>query len=113
MNDLTLTRRGIMGALIAAGAASAVDIGLPGAVLAQRAISGDGDDAALQAAYSQYHTLNEGKNADYIPALAQVKSEFFGIAVAGRGGKVDADVHSRKHFSVLPMSRVFPAARGW
>src|SRR6059058_2412593 len=110
MNDLTLTRRGIMGALIAAGAASAVDIGLPGAVLAQRAISGDGVDAALQAAYSQYKTLNEGKNADYIPALAHVKSEFFGIAVAGRDGKVHEVGDSRELFSIQSISKVFSAA---
>ena len=38
-------------------------------------------DAAVKAAYDQYKGLNEGKNADYIPALAQVPSNYFGIAV--------------------------------
>ncbi len=36
-------------------------------------------DNALKAAYAKYRTLKEGKNADYIPALAKVNPNLFGI----------------------------------
>ena len=36
---------------------------------------------AVNAAYKQFQTLKEGKNADYIPALAKVDPNLFGIAV--------------------------------
>ena len=36
---------------------------------------------AVDAAYAKFRTLKEGKNADYIPALAKVDPNLFGIAV--------------------------------
>ena len=38
-------------------------------ILAASAPSADEIQAALDAAYAKYKILNEGKNADYIPAL--------------------------------------------
>jgi glutaminase len=35
-------------------------------------------DAALKAAHDKYVGLKEGKNADYIPALAKVDPNIFG-----------------------------------
>ena len=35
---------------------------------------------AVDAAYAKYQNLAEGKNADYIPALAKVDPKLFGIA---------------------------------
>ena len=43
---------------------------------------------AIDAAYAKYRTLEEGKNADYIPALAKVDPNLFGIAVVTTDGKV-------------------------
>ena len=43
---------------------------------------------AVDAAYAKFRTLKEGKNADYIPALAKVDPNLFGIAVVGVDGKV-------------------------
>jgi glutaminase len=47
-------------------------------------------DSALSAAHAAYKGLQEGKNADYIPALAKVPSQLFGIALV----TVDGDVHA-------------------
>ena len=47
-------------------------------------------DAALSAAHAKYQGLQEGKNADYIPALAKVPSNLFGIALV----TVDGEVHT-------------------
>src|SRR5438270_9015422 len=90
MHSITLSRRGIMGALIASGAVGTLDLGFPQIARAQnsRALGGSRIDAALNAAISRYRSLNEGKNADYIPALAQVPSKFFGMAVVGPDGRI-------------------------
>src|SRR5262245_23079648 len=37
-------------------------------------------DAAINAAFEKYRGLQEGKNADYIPALAKVNPNLYGIA---------------------------------
>ncbi len=113
MNAPTLTRRGMMGAFIAAGAASALDIGMPKAALAQAGkggLSGGQIESTIQRAYEQYKTLNEGKNADYIPALAEVPSTYYGIAVTGRDGKVHEAGDARQLFSIQSISKVFTAA---
>ena len=43
---------------------------------------------AVDAAYGKFRNLREGKNADYIPALAKVDPNLFGIAVVTADGKV-------------------------
>src|SRR5215204_1691410 len=90
MHQIALSRRGIMGAVVAGAAAGAVDLGLPRAAAAQaaRRIPGSRIDGALNAAFARYRGLSEGKNADYIPALAQVPASFFGIAMVGEDGKI-------------------------
>ncbi len=49
---------------------------------------------AINAAYAKYKDLQEGKNADYIPALAKVDPKLFGIALVTADGK---DLYRRRH----------------
>jgi glutaminase len=98
-----------MGALIAAGAVSAMDIGLPSALFAA-GLRGADIDAAVKAAFDKYKGLNEGKNADYIPALAQVPSTYFGVAVVGADGKVHEAGDTTQLFSIQSISKVLTAA---
>jgi glutaminase len=65
---------------------------------------------AVQAAYDKYKTLNEGKNADYIPALAKVPSKYFGIAVVDVGGNVTTAGDVTPEFSIQSISKVFTLA---
>ena len=44
--------------------------------------------AALDTAYAQFKDLKEGANADYIPALAKVDPNLYGIALITVDGKV-------------------------
>src|SRR5262249_28738406 len=44
--------------------------------------------SALDAAHAKYKDLKQGKNADYIPALAKVDSNIYGIALVTTDGKV-------------------------
>ncbi len=66
--------------------------------------------AAVDGAWERYRTLEEGKNADYIPALAKVDSKLFGIALVTVDGKVfkKGDVEAR--FSIQSISKVFTLA---
>jgi glutaminase len=66
--------------------------------------------AAVDGAWETYRTLEEGKNADYIPALAKVDPKLFGIALVTVDGKVfkRGDVEAR--FSIQSISKVFTLA---
>ena len=48
---------------------------------AVQAQTADQINAALKAAHDKYKNLKEGANADYIPALAKVDSNIYGIAL--------------------------------
>ena len=44
--------------------------------------------AVVNSAFEQFKGLKEGKNADYIPALAKVDPNLFGIALVTTDGKI-------------------------
>lgn len=114
MTQVSLSRRGMMGALVAGATLGTMELGLPGVALGQTrgqsGLSGSRLDEAIRRAYEQYRSLNDGKNADYIPALAQVPSTFFGIAVTGSDGKVHEAGDSKELFSIQSICKVFNAA---
>jgi glutaminase len=68
-------------------------------------------DKALKEAHAKYKTLQEGKNADYIPALAKVPSSLFGIALVTTDGQVHTVGDSDALFSIQSISKVFTMAR--
>jgi glutaminase len=67
-------------------------------------------EALLASAHSLYKDDKSGTNADYIPALAEVDSELFGIALVTSDGKLYSygDVDTR--FSIQSISKVFTLA---
>ena len=67
-------------------------------------------DAALAAAHAKYKGLTEGKNADYIPALAKVPSDLFGIALVTTDGQVYTAGDVEQLFSIQSISKVFTLA---
>src|SRR5882672_507748 len=66
---------------------------------------------AVNAAYAKYRTLQEGKNADYIPALAKVDPNLFGIAIVTGDGKVFTAGEVGSEVSIQSISKVFTMAR--
>jgi glutaminase len=66
--------------------------------------------AALDATYAKYQTLKEGKNADYIPALAKVDSNIYGIALVTPDGKVYTAGDVKSEVSIQSISKVFTMA---
>jgi glutaminase len=66
---------------------------------------------AVNAAYKQFQTLKEGKNADYIPALAKVDPNLFGIALVTVDGKVFTAGDIKTEVSIQSISKVFTMAQ--
>ena len=66
--------------------------------------------AAVNAAFAKYKGLKDGKNADYIPALAKVDPNLFGIAVVTAGGKVYTAGNVTSEVSIQSISKVFTMA---
>ena len=66
--------------------------------------------AALDAAYAKYQNLQEGKNADYIPALAKVDPNIYGIALVTMDGKVYTKGDIKSEVSIQSISKVFTMA---
>jgi glutaminase len=68
-------------------------------------------DAAVKAALAKYQTLQEGKNADYIPALAKVDPNIYGIVLVTVDGKVYSAGDISSEVSIQSISKVFNMAR--
>jgi len=80
--------------------------------LAAAALWADADpQAAVNAAFAKFKTLNEGKNADYIPALAKVDPNLFGVAVVTVDGKVYTAGDVATEVSIQSISKVFTMAQ--
>ena len=66
---------------------------------------------AVDGAYNQFKTLKEGKNADYIPALAKVDPNLFGISLVTADGKVYSAGDIKTEVSIQSISKVFTMAQ--
>ena len=61
-------------------------------------------------AYQKYKGDNRGKNADYIPYLAKVDSNMFGIAIVTTDNRVIAVGDVKYSFSIQSIAKVFSLA---
>lgn len=66
---------------------------------------------AIESAHAKYKDLQEGANADYIPALAEVDPNLFGIAVVTIDGQVFTKGDITTEVSIQSISKVFTMAR--
>src|SRR4051812_16065168 len=69
--------------------------------------SPDAIERAVKNAYDSAKGENSGKNADYIPALAQVPSDLFGVAVVTVDGRVYKAGDVDHTFSIQSCSKIF------
>lgn len=67
-------------------------------------------EAVVREAYDKYKNDTSGKNADYIPYLAQVDSKLFGIAVVTTDDQVLTLGDVNYSFSIQSISKVFTLA---
>jgi len=80
---------------------SARDTSIPTAVELQRVV----DDA-----HAKFKDLKDGKNADYIPILATIPSELFGVAIVTNDGRVYTAGDSDYAFAIESVSKPFNLA---
>jgi glutaminase len=66
--------------------------------------------AVVNSAFEQFKGLKEGKNADYIPALAKVDPNLFGIALVTTDGKAYYAGDIKSEVSIQSISKVFTMA---
>jgi len=66
---------------------------------------------ALQKAHQQFRGTKEGKNADYIPYLATVNPNLFGLALVTVEGKVYTVGDATSTFPIESLSKPFTLAR--
>jgi glutaminase len=104
MTIIEFTRRRVWFAAIVVAAAIACSS------TAARQSAGD-PQSAVNAAFDKYKTLKEGKNADYIPALAKVDPNLFGIALITVDGKVYTAGDLTTQVSIQSISKVFTMAQ--
>lgn len=67
-------------------------------------------EAAVKEAYDKFKSDTGGKNADYIPYLAQVDSKLFGIAIVSTDNQVISVGDTTYSFSIQSISKVFSQA---
>ena len=67
-------------------------------------------EAAVREAYEKYRNDTNGKNADYIPYLAQVDSKLFGVAVVTTDNQVFEIGDVKYSFSIQSISKVYTLA---
>lgn len=87
---------------------AALVFGLPRTAPAQSAAT---IQQAVNTAYAKFKDLREGKNADYIPALAKVDPRLFGIALVTPDGRVYTAGDTTTEVSIQSISKVFTMAR--
>lgn len=87
-----------------AGNAVVAESTRPGALSAARI------NSALESAYQHYRNQREGANADYIPVLAKVNPDLFGIALVTADGRVFSRGDIQSEVSIQSISKVFTMA---
>ena len=104
---LTLRRR-----VLAMLAAVAVGLFAPNLQARESALGLDGAKIrrVVSEAYEKFKNDNEGKNADYIRALAEVDPKIFGITVVTRDGRIYEAGDTRSAVSIQSISKVFTAS---
>src|SRR5262249_3103374 len=63
--------------------------------------------ALVAEAHERFKSIDEGKNADYIPALAKVPRELFGVCVIGTSGVAYEAGNTQYEFSIQSVSKPF------
>ena len=105
------TKRAVMIPALLTALAALLIVGERQPLAAQGAPHAAQLDAAIKAAFDKYKGLKEGKNADYIPALAKVDPNLFGIAVVTADGKVYSTGDVTTQVSIQSISKVFTMAQ--
>ena len=76
-----------------------------------RTLTADNIRQVLNDAHAKFKDNKDGKNADYIKALADVDPKLFGITVVTVDGNIYQAGDTKSEFSIQSISKVFTAAK--
>jgi glutaminase len=102
---MNVTCRNALGSILVAAA-----LVLPGPAAAHAPIADDTIKSVLDSVYAKLKDTRGGKNADYIPALAEVNPNIFGIAIVTVDGQVITVGDIKSEVSMQSISKVFTLA---
>jgi len=88
----------------------AATVGTPMIASAQAIPSAEVLNRLVQEAYDRYKDIKDGATADYIPELAKVPSDLFGLAIVTARGDVYTAGDVNYSFSIQSVSKPFTAA---
>lgn len=97
--------------VVAAGIAALSMTALPAFAKQANPLSKQNIQAALDSAYTQFKNLKEGANADYIPALAKVDPNIYGIVLVTVDGRLYTKGDITSEVSIQSISKVFTMAK--
>jgi glutaminase len=97
-------------AALSVGASPAVAAKKAAPAKAAAAPAGPDYQGVINATFAKYKDTHEGKNADYIPALAAVDPNVYGIALITVDGKVYSTGDLTTQVSIQSISKVFTMA---
>jgi glutaminase len=67
-------------------------------------------DKAIKEAHTKFKDVKEGKNADYIPYLAKVDPNLYGIVIVTNDGKIHQYGDTKYEFGIESIAKVFTLA---
>lgn len=105
-----LIRRSLASSLIVV-LALALGAGSAFAAKSKKTAAPNATQTAMNDAFGKYKDIQEGKNADYIPALAKVDPNIYGIALVTVEGKVYTMGDITSEVSIQSISKVFAMAK--
>jgi glutaminase len=111
MKNHDITRRMLLAATTSLALGATLASGAALAAKAAPIVDPKAAQAAVDAAYAKYRGLQEGANADYIPALAKVDSNVYGIALVTVDGRVYTAGDLDTQVSIQSISKVFTMAK--
>jgi glutaminase len=107
MNNMTLMETWRRGVLLLAWM---LIMAVPLTTAAQVIPSAQVLNRAVQEAYQKFKDVNEGATADYIPELAKVPADLFGVAIVTARGDVYTAGDVNYAFTIQSVSKPFTAA---
>jgi len=97
-------------ALLVAASFASAPLSVPGQKTSPVAPSRQQVEAVVREAYDKFRSDTSGKNADYIPYLAQVDSKLFGVAVVTTDNQTLSLGDIDYSFSIQSISKVYTLA---
>ena len=110
MSTLRMRASRILAAIVIAASVASAPLSAPGQKASPVAPRREQIEAVVREAYDKFKTDTSGKNADYIPYLAQVDSKLFGVAIVSTDNQVITLGDINYSFSIQSISKVFSLA---